>query len=1028
MASVRWGGLRQEPFKPDAVDGDNDGIVQEGTIWERPVGTRFLTSDGDEFLGGLDGSDISQLQGLRLVDKDNKPVEYRQSWAQESLTIGERFGTIGSKLGTVEGPPARPPISIPDPTPSPISPAELAELRQDFPEFFDRDGNLKDKVDYPWTPNVFLAGRPLHDEISEIQSWSEFRDYLKGKRVVVFDTETTGWLNENEGKDRILQLGGVVYEDGKIVDRFNTFVNVPFDSLGDWSKNNVRTPDGELVSQEFFDQQPDITSVLTDFFSFANGPGDGSDVIFVAHNAPFDMKRMAMEHRRVSLETGFPMDQESTPYLDTMQIARAASRFGVEDAPRSAALKSLQQQFELPDFAWHSADADAEMTGQVMWKLVDFLEEKNAPMDILDPVQGLEFESGEKAKYAKAVAEYPEKVAMLEKVKERVDLAKAGESPGLGDYRMEHSAPTSDGGAPLHELTLLYPADVYGPGGAQLYNFGGTEDAAMHEEMGRIINEVRGNPDAEVTIYRAVPKNVDEINEGDWVTPVRAYAEFHGEGPMKGDYKIIESTVRAGDVFTDANSLLEWGYSPTLSDDRSSMRGKTGVPAGKALSDETRDILFTSAADNPRGAVQHGNGTLSVPAINEDGTFQTFDDDLEGRLDARYEAMGLSRDDLTINLAHSAMLAMGYDPVTGEFDQDKLEKGLNLSKWYSQQSDALRELAESSGVDFEHVVAAATVMSAGRLWSGPSNGNYESTVNLISILQDDAPIEVSGKVADFIKWRSAKGRKKPSSIGFDADLYDGKIVRPSELDSAQLVELLYAINSMRAYDTLDEWRKASNNGSKSPANNARVTPIYPLFTSKGTFQVKQAVSLLRGDVTVREGVSGPKYSSFFSNLVRPDLDYSCTNDTWHYRVMAGNLEINPLIKKGKLGTGTMRELTLKDEAKYGYWKVDEKTGVREWVGYTATAQDLFQTGLASTGDGLASGDLMFRDSTKMSRGALAALQLSHPEVFGGMKIHELQALVWVYYGGGTFGADEGLEIWDDALAKLPVDERWIDLV
>ena len=31
------------PYDNDARDADGDGLVQEGTIWERPVGTRYLS-------------------------------------------------------------------------------------------------------------------------------------------------------------------------------------------------------------------------------------------------------------------------------------------------------------------------------------------------------------------------------------------------------------------------------------------------------------------------------------------------------------------------------------------------------------------------------------------------------------------------------------------------------------------------------------------------------------------------------------------------------------------------------------------------------------------------------------------------------------------------------------------------------------------------------------------------------------------------------------------------------------------------
>src|SRR6056300_354192 len=325
--------------------------------------------------------------------------------------------------------------------------------------------------------------------------------------------------------------------------------------------------------------------------------------------------------------------------------------------------------------------------------------------------------------------------------------------------------------------------------------------------------------------------------------------------------------------------------------------------------DETGSNIREDKVVNP-------DGTLSIEGMNADGSFIEFDPKLEALLDARYEELGVTRDELTLNLAHSAMLALGYDPVTGDFDPEKAEEGLRLSKWYSEQSDRLRALADAEDVDFERVVAAATVMSAGRLWDGPANGNYESTERLINILKADEPIEITPAMAAFMRWRSRRGEKKTSDLGFHEDLKSGQSLRPSELDSNQLVEVLYAANSLRGYKTFKAWLRDSKDGKESPKGHRGVAPVYPLFTSKGTLQVKQAVAVMRGDVSVREAISGPKYSSFYSNLLRPDLEYSSTNDTWHYRVMAGNLVLNPLSKKTKVGSGTMRELTIKDEAKY----------------------------------------------------------------------------------------------------------------
>jgi len=246
IGSGRWGGLRQEPYNPDPKDADNDGIVQEGTPFERPIGTRYLTAAGEEISSLLDGSNVSQLDGLRLVDANGNDVSYNQSWRSESLSLGERQQSIGESLGTVG------------------------------------------------------------------------------------------------------------------------------QSLG-----------------------------------------------------------------------------------------------------------------------------------------------------------------------------------TIDKV------------PATGDYRMEHRPPGLGEGGPLHAMDQIYPADVYSSDAMRLYGSGLREDAAKDREMFEIMRRVRGNPNAEVIMYRAVPvEGVDTINPGDWVTPSRLYAVEHGEGPMRGQYRILEMRVRAGDLHTDGNYIYEFGYDP----------------------------------------------------------------------------------------------------------------------------------------------------------------------------------------------------------------------------------------------------------------------------------------------------------------------------------------------------------------------------------------------------------------------------------------------------------------------------------
>lgn len=61
------------PYEAGAIDRDNDMLVQEGTIWERPAGSRFITKLGRELAAGL----RSIPSASRLVDGNGKEIDYK---------------------------------------------------------------------------------------------------------------------------------------------------------------------------------------------------------------------------------------------------------------------------------------------------------------------------------------------------------------------------------------------------------------------------------------------------------------------------------------------------------------------------------------------------------------------------------------------------------------------------------------------------------------------------------------------------------------------------------------------------------------------------------------------------------------------------------------------------------------------------------------------------------------------------------------------------------------------------------------
>jgi len=197
------------------------------------------------------------------------------------------------------------------------------------------------------------------------------------------------------------------------------------------------------------------------------------------------------------------------------------------------------------------------------------------------------------------------------------------------DYHGYHRPSLRGDGAPLYDLTAIWPDDIYSVNGARYYGHIGHGDP-MDESAIAVIRAYRGRPNATLMVYRAIPdlehdlksqikdrthlvsyfnkfgffpinnqivnkissryplddyeyderqqlifndllSSIEElegklgervvINPGDWVTINREYAKLHGEG-LNGKYKIISKRVKASDIFTEGNSILEWGYDP----------------------------------------------------------------------------------------------------------------------------------------------------------------------------------------------------------------------------------------------------------------------------------------------------------------------------------------------------------------------------------------------------------------------------------------------------------------------------------
>ena len=87
-----------------------------------------------------------------------------------------------------------------------------------------------------------------------------------------------------------------------------------------------------------------------------------------------------------------------------------------------------------------------------------------------------------------------------------------------------------------------------------------------------VLRKVRGNPNAEITIYRATPGS--KINRGDWITLSKSYAKWHNQSQFDGKANVLEMRVKAKDVQYAGDDINEFGYFPD-GDIKNSISNKT---------------------------------------------------------------------------------------------------------------------------------------------------------------------------------------------------------------------------------------------------------------------------------------------------------------------------------------------------------------------------------------------------------------------------------------------------------------------
>lgn len=166
---------------------------------------------------------------------------------------------------------------------------------------------------------------------------------------VVFDIETTGFSPHT---NKIIEIGAVRVENGKVVDRFSSFVNpqvpIPFKI-----ENLTGINDSMVINADT------IEVVLPKFLKFVQGAA------LVAHNAGFDMSFIEKNCDNL----GYPHDFTS---VDTVGMARflmpGLNRFKLDTVAKALGVALLSH---------HRAVDDAACTADIFVKFIEMLKDRD---------------------------------------------------------------------------------------------------------------------------------------------------------------------------------------------------------------------------------------------------------------------------------------------------------------------------------------------------------------------------------------------------------------------------------------------------------------------------------------------------------------------------------------------------------------------------------------------------------------------------------------------------------------------------
>lgn len=170
---------------------------------------------------------------------------------------------------------------------------------------------------------------------------------------IAFDTETTGLSCDN---DRIVELGAVLFQEGRKIKQFGTLVNPGISIPPQATAVNH-------ITNEMLKSAPREQQAYSEFYRFFEGALSG-DMVVCAHNATFDMNFLSKTLERLGYSG-------TIKYVDTLSLSRKLVK-GLPNYKQP----TVASHFGYVNSVEHRAVSDAEICGMIFNSLLQLKQQE----------------------------------------------------------------------------------------------------------------------------------------------------------------------------------------------------------------------------------------------------------------------------------------------------------------------------------------------------------------------------------------------------------------------------------------------------------------------------------------------------------------------------------------------------------------------------------------------------------------------------------------------------------------------------